>query len=190
MSHRADCFGKSDGDLVRLTFEDQAYFACLIERYESKLLRYVQRISRVNLEDAQDVLQEVFIKVYTNLHSFNDRLQFSSWIYRITRNHVISMHRKKLARPQAAYDPEETILQSLANNFDIRDELDNSMLNERLTAVLDKLDRKYREVIVLKFFEEKSYREMSDILRKPEGTIATLISRAKKQFKKYYDKMY
>jgi RNA polymerase sigma-70 factor (ECF subfamily) len=190
MSHRAECIEKTDADLVRLTLEDQTYFACIIERYEKKLMRYVLRITKIDPEDAQDVLQDVFIKVYTNLRSFDDGLKFSSWIYRITRNHVISLHRRAKARPQAVYDPDELLLNSLASSFDIQDELDNDLLRERFNAVLNKIDRKYREVIVLQYFEEKSYREMSDILQKPEGTIATLVNRAKKQVKKIYEKTY
>ncbi|MEA2112539.1 MAG: sigma factor-like helix-turn-helix DNA-binding protein, partial [Patescibacteria group bacterium] len=63
-------------------------------------------------------------------------------------------------------------------------------LKQEVFLMLSKIDIKYREVLILKFLEEKSYREMSDILRKPEGTIATLINRAKKEFLKILEKQY
>jgi len=63
-------------------------------------------------------------------------------------------------------------------------QMDQNILKEKTSAVLDGLDPKYREILVLKYFEEKDYNEMSDILKKPMGTIATLVNRAKKQFLK------
>ncbi|MCD4760742.1 hypothetical protein K8R42_02475, partial [bacterium] len=66
----------SDTDLVKLVLKDQENFSYLIKRYQSKLLRYIRRISGLNIEDAEDVLQDVFIKVYQNLNSFDTSLKF------------------------------------------------------------------------------------------------------------------
>jgi len=96
-----------DEDLVKLTLEKQDNFLYLIKRYEAKLSRYIRRIAGLNKEDTEDILQEVFIKVYQNLNSFDKDLKFSSWIYRITHNEVIDSYRKKQARPQEiTYDSE------------------------------------------------------------------------------------
>lgn len=181
-----NCQDKKDEDLAVLVLDDRDYFLCLMRRYEGKLLRYVRRISSLGEEETEDLLQEVFIKVYKNINDFDNGLKFSSWIYRITHNEVINNYRKSLARPQAAWDENEKILLSIADEFNVEQEVDQDLLKKDIARLLDKLDGKYREVLVLKFLEEKDYKEISDILRKPMGTIATLVNRAKKQFLKIH----
>ena len=178
------CQGKTDEELVVLSLRDEDYFWCLIKRYEQKLLRYIIRISGISKEEAEDILQEVFIKVYQNLNNFDSSLKFSSWIYRITHNQVISNYRKLQARPQNVnWELNEEMLNNISSDLDIEKEVNIKYLRENIEKVLNKLDKKYKEILILRFFEEKSYEEMSDILKKPMGTIATLVNRAKKHFK-------
>ena len=172
----------NDEDLVKLTIEDQENFLYLIKRYEAKLGRYVRRIAGLGKEDTEDLLQDIFIKTYQNINSFDKDLKFSSWIYRIAHNEVIDNYRKKQSRPQGASFDVENLLNNLASEFNITKDLDHKYLQANISQVLNSLDLKYREVLVLKFLEEKEYKEISDILKKPMGTVATLISRAKKQF--------
>ena len=177
----------TDEDLVLLTLENANNFSYLVERYQRKLLYYIRRISGVSNEEAEDMLQEIFVKMYTNLNSFDISLKFSSWAYRIAHNHVISSFRKKKARPEGvSFDADESLVAKLVSKLDLEVELDNQFLHEHISSLFDKLDVKYREVMVLKYFDEKSYEEISDILKKPIGTIGTLINRAKKQFKELY----
>lgn len=176
---------KTDEEIVILALDNQVYFATLIERYEKKLMAYVLRISNFSIEEAEDVLQEVFIKVYTNLNAFDPDLKFSSWIYRITHNQVVSMHRKAQARPQGdSIDADEELLRKLASSFDTSNEANIELLKENINKILNKIDAKYREVLVLRFLEEKDYKEISDIIKKPMGTVATLLNRAKTAFRK------
>lgn len=173
----------TDQELVARTLEDPEQFGELIERYEEKLRRYVLRISNVSYDDAQDTLQEVFLKVYKNLHNFDQTLSFSSWIYRITHNQVISQYRKRKARPnEVSSDFTEDMLQRLVSDLSPHKDIESLELTEQIREALAELDIKYREVLVLRFFEELSYEEMSDILRKPVGTVGTLLNRAKKKF--------
>lgn len=179
--------GLTDEDLVLMTLEQANNFTYLVRRYQAKLLGYIRRISGVSLEEAEDLLQEIFIKMYTHLNSFDTSLKFSSWAYRIAHNHVISSFRKRKSRPgELSLDADEQLVAKLASNFDLEVELDNLFLREHITSIFGKLDVKYREVLVLKYFEEKSYDEISDILKKPVGTIGTLINRAKKHFIQLY----
>ncbi|MDO8260053.1 MAG: RNA polymerase sigma factor [Candidatus Magasanikbacteria bacterium] len=183
MDIRQDVNLKTDEELVILILENQGYFTYLIERYERKLLAYVLRISNVSHQEAEDILQDVFIKVYQNLNDFDPDLKFSSWIYRITHNEVISNYRKRRSRDKdLVIDIDDADLENFASDLDITQELDDKLLRQNIFKVLDKLDIKYREVLVLKFLEEKNYREISDIIKKPMGTVATLINRAKKAF--------
>ena len=78
-----------DEQLVQLSLNNQDYFYYLMKRYEIKLLRYIKRLTTVSPEEAKDIIQEIFIKVYRNLNGFNPKLKFSSWIYRIAHNEII-----------------------------------------------------------------------------------------------------
>lgn len=174
----------SDEELVKLTIQNQENFLYLINRYQNKLIRYIRRISGLGLEDGEDLLQEVFIKIYQNINSFDKDLKFSSWAYRIAHNEVIDNYRKKQARPQEMTYDSEQILNNIAAEFNLDKDVDHKYLQANINQVLNNLDIKYKEVLVLKFLEEKEYKEISDILKKPMGTVATLISRAKQQFLK------
>ena len=90
-----DCPELPDERLVAQTLDDRERFACLMRRYEARLLRYIQRISSLRKEDTEDVLQDAFISAYRNLHDFDhEKGKFSTWIYRIVRNGTISAVRK------------------------------------------------------------------------------------------------
>ncbi len=175
----------SDAELVRLTLENQDNFLYLVDRYKGKLMNYVRRLTNINDDDAEDILQEVFIKVYLNLNDFNSDLKFSSWIYRITHNQVISAHRKLKARPEGyAVNIDDQAALSLAADIDIAAGTDIEIMKQNITKVLNKLDQKYRDILILKFLEEKNYQEISDIIRKPTGTVASTINKAKQEFRK------
>lgn len=179
-----DISEKTDEELVALTLENPDIYALLVERYEEKLLRYVMRISAGTREDAEDVLQDVFLSAYKNLNDFDQELKFSSWIYRIAHNKVISHFRKVTARPKTmTYEGDTQLLNILASDEDMQRDLEKKYTIDEVRDVLDTMDERYREVLMLKFLEEKDYKEISDILEKPMGTVATLINRAKKQFK-------
>lgn len=177
---------KTDAEIVQEALKTPNAFGILIERYENKLRRYVHRLTNISDTDADDILQEVFIKAYRNLHNVDSAGSFSAWIYRITRNTVISEFRKKKARPpETIFD--KVLIETLKSDISITRELDNTLLKQTLDTAIKKLPDKYRDVIILKYSEEKSYEEMSDILCKPPGTVATLLSRAKKQLRKHLD---
>ena len=182
----------TDQEIVTRTLqENPELFGQLIDRYEQKLLRYIRRITQVSKHDAEDILQDVFIKVYENLRGFDTSLSFSSWIYRICHNHVVSLHRKKQTKVQKGLvEIEDTILQNIASEIDIFKELHSDELKYQIQENLERVSKTHKEILVLRFFEEKSYEEISDILQKPMGTIATLISRAKKEFTKYWNTSY
>lgn len=189
MTEEKDIANISDEELVKLTLANQDNFLYLVDRYKGRLLSYIRRLTNVNNEDAEDTLQEIFIKVYLNLNDFNKDLKFSSWIYRITHNQVISNHRKLKARPEGyAVSIDDQAARSLAAEIDIAAGADLQLLKVWIVKILDKLDKKYREVLILKFWEEKSYQEISDIIKKPPGTVASMLNKAKSEFEKEFSK--
>ncbi len=181
------CEAKTDNELVGMSLGEPDHFLCLSKRYESKLLRYIIRISKFSREDAEDVLQEVFIKTYFNLNGFDKELHFSSWIYRIAHNESVSAIRKKVVRPTIALEVED--IERFGDDFDMTKNLDNSFDRKYIDEALSKMDEKYREVLVLRYLDEKDYTEIADILKKPVSTVGNLILRGKKIFKDEYEKL-
>jgi len=178
---------KTDNELVSLSLDNQEYFSYLVQRYERRLISYIIRISGVKLEDAEDVLQDAFVSMFLKLNSFDNGLKFSSWAYRVVRNQTISEFRKRKVRPLQYF--EENDLVRLADSMGSDDHFDKKVLQDEIRTILDQMDKKYREVLVLKFLEEKDYNEISDILKKPVGTVGTLVNRAKKKFLVIYEKI-
>ena len=179
----------TDEELIALTLKDQDYFVEIVRRYQGKLFAYIIRISGVSGEDADDVLQDIFLKIYLNLNDFDSNQKFSSWAYAIAHNQVISNFRKKQARPEGhAVNLEDNAARNLMIDFDLLKDLDLRRSKELISRVLDKLEPKYREVLVLKFLTEQSYQEISDIIKKPLGTVASLMNRAKDEFRREVEK--
>ncbi len=180
---------RADALLVQKALESSEEFGRIIEKYQEPLARYVRRIARPSPDELDILLQDIFIKTYENLNDFDQSLAFSSWIYRIAHNESIDSLRKKKhfggSLDDAAYDDDTVALvDTLAAEEDIIGDVDRDYIKKCIIAVLDDLEPKYRSVLVLKFLEDKDYKEISDILRKPPGTVATLIHRAKKDFRR------
>jgi RNA polymerase sigma-70 factor (ECF subfamily) len=172
---------RTDEELAKLSVSDTALFGELIKRYEETLLRYVMRRSHTTKEDAEDIVQNSFIKMYRNLNDFDASLRFSSWAYRITHNELIDWYRKQKSKPQfVVSSDDEDIFANIAGDMNIEKEAIEDETKKEIVAVIKTLDPKYQEIITLRFFEDKSYEEISDILEIPPGTVAIRLSRAKK----------
>jgi RNA polymerase sigma-70 factor (ECF subfamily) len=170
----------TDADLIELSKENPESFGILMERYQGPLFQYIRRLTQLSNDDIQDLLQEVFIKIYKNLNEYNEELKFSSWAYRIAHNHIIDYFRRTSSRPQSNsledYEWEKIISASVNIEKDI---LDKDCV-EKIKRCIEQLPLIYREVIILRFLEDKEYEEIMDILKKPKGTVATLLARGKK----------
>ena len=180
---------KTDQELVVLVLKDRQAFAAIVERYQPALKRYLARLGCRDRCDQDDILQEAFLKIYLNLNDYDLDLKFSSWIYRITHNEAVSFFRKKNATPKPVVTEEELfIFQNLADDTDIIEMYNKKLEAEVVRHALSELEDQYRDVLILKFIEEKSYNEISDILKMPIGTVGTLISRGKKQLRQILQK--
>ncbi|HAR99912.1 MAG: ECF subfamily RNA polymerase sigma factor, RNA polymerase sigma-70 factor, ECF subfamily [Parcubacteria group bacterium GW2011_GWC1_36_108] len=170
---------QTDADLIELSKKDPEMFGLLMERYQGQLFHYIRRMTQLPADDIQDLLQEVFIKIYQKLNEYDEVLKFSSWAYRIAHNHIIDYFRKTNARPQTNsledYEWEKIISASIRIEKDIM----NKDCVEKVKVCIEKLPLKYKEVLILRFVQELEYEEIMDILKKPKGSIATLISRGK-----------
>lgn len=185
MNNQEDFLDKTDQELVALSLKEKERYALLVRRYEEKLKRYIVRLSAGRTEDANDILQEVFIKVYKNLNGYDADLKFSSWIYRIAHNETISFLRKINRRPTTYnFEIDAVQVKSVKEDLNIEKEIDKKILAADVAKVVGRLGTKYKEVLLLRYMEDKDYQEISDILKKPAGTVATLLRQAKEEFKK------
>lgn len=168
---------KTDEELVVIIREGESeLYSLIMKRYKTKLSNYLRRLLN-DYDEIDDVLQNIFIKIYNNLHGFDVDKKFSSWAYRIAHNEALNFIKKY----QKEKTPIEDIEYKLISKDDeVCDEVDRQLLKRKLENHLDRLKLKYKEPIVLFYFEEKSYKEISDILRIPVSTVGTLITRSKK----------
>ena len=178
-----ECINKTDEQIVALTLKNQDYYLYLMKRYETKLLNYILKISNISREDAEDILQEVFVKAYQNLNDFDLNFKFSNWIYSIAHNATISAFRRKQVRPQTVSWEDKDLNNILKSTLDVENSSLQKLTYKQILKIINQLPLKYKDVLILKFVEGKDYREISDILHKPMGTTATLINRAKKSLK-------
>lgn len=168
-----DTFKLLDEQLVRHVREqNKEAYAEIISRYRDKLMRYAVYLTGDD-DKAADVVQETFIKAYTNLNGFDIKKKFSSWIYRIAHNEAMSVLRKRYRNIPIPEDAD----------FDSGIDLENDLIKKELQThtrhCLGQMPVLYREPLSLFFLEDKSYDEISDILRIPIGTVGTRINRAK-----------
>jgi RNA polymerase sigma-70 factor, ECF subfamily len=174
----------SDEKLVRIVRQgNREVYRELVKRYQKKLFVYLYHLMR-NKEETEDVLQDVFIKVYDNLAKFDTQKKFSSWIYRIAHNEAVNIIKRKNWRKFISWEDitikGDTLDLKAKEKSPLDDWIEKELKGEMQTA-LEKLPDQYREVLILRYFLGKSYDEISEIIRKPVNTVGTLINRAKKR---------
>ena len=186
MATQNDTALAEDRDLVRAALREPKAYALIVRRYEAPLKRYIGRLLGMKSPSIEDVLQEVFIKAYLNLNDYDQRRRFSPWLFRIAHNEAHTLLRKQRTEPRVISGEEGLLLleRSTTDGTDTRTDLDIARDEERVRAALKDLDERYRDVMILRFLEEKNYEDISDILELPMGTVATLISRGKQQLRR------
>jgi len=157
-------------------------FSILIKRYEDKIKRYSRKFLS-DKEDINDVVQNVFIKAYENIQSFDTKRKFSSWLYRIAHNELVNALKKKKKNPLLLFDLDIFFPQQFHADNSIEREIDRQDAKEIIDKCLDKLALKYRESIILYYFQELNYKEIADIMRIPISTVGIRIKRAKELMK-------
>jgi RNA polymerase sigma-70 factor (ECF subfamily) len=150
-------------------------FEEILRNYENRIYNLVYwRVG--NEEDARDLTQDVFLKVYKALPKFEGRSSAYTWVYRIALNHTTNfLRRKRIFRffgiEKAAEDPR------IAE--DPRDEMEKAPMRAKVRDKVQKLPDKYKQVVMLYYFEQKSYREMEEILGVSQGTLKSRLNRAR-----------
>jgi|ERR1035437_867136 RNA polymerase sigma-70 factor (ECF subfamily) len=161
---------------------DKEKFGLLMERYERKLFRYGSRFLSNN-DNVEDVVQEIFIKTYQSIQSFDIKQRFSPWIYRIAHNMFVNAIKKK-SRSPLSYIDFDTLISHPIYEDPMPAEEEQKKIKEMIDKSLDSIDQKYREILILFYIEELGYKEISEILRIPVGTVGIRLLRAREALKK------
>ena len=157
-------------------------FGRIVERYEEKLSRYGRKFLS-DREDIKDLIQDIFLRTYENMKSFDPSLKFSSWIYRIAHNTFVNHLKKKSSTPLVFVDFDTFLAHPTYEDSSER-EREWKELEALFSECLDKIPLKYREVLVLYYSEELSYKEIADILKIPQGTVGVRVKRGREALEK------
>lgn len=168
---------EADAERVRecLAGNPQA-FAALVERYERPVFNVAVRMLR-NPEDARDVAQTVFLKAYQNLSSYDPRFKFYSWIYRMAINESLDILRVR-GRSTGPVDE-----QFPADDAGPTELLGTDQLRGVVLDAVQKLNPEHRAVIVLRYFVDRNYEDMAQILGIEAGTVKSRLYEARQQLK-------
>ena len=160
---------------------DVGAFDMLLQRYQAKILRYGNKFLLAP-QDIEDVTQEIFLKVYRFIKSFDASRKFSPWIYGIAHNEFINLGKKRKGEPVHFFDF-DTFFPHPSSKESPEKDLDKKHMAELLESYLNKIPAKYREPLVLYYLEDLSYSDIADVLRIPVTTVGVRLNRAKARLK-------
>ena len=153
----------------------------LVDRYKDRLLNFVFRYFN-NREQAEDVVQDTLIKLYTHASYYKNIAKFSTWIYTIAKNNALTELRKnKRKRTDSLWTNEGKPIEIEMKDESLERTVHNKIAVEELNKYLDEIPENFRIAVVLRDFQELSYDEISKILEIPIGTIKSRINRGRIQ---------
>lgn len=179
-----------DRELITAVLDgSESAFATLVERYQDRVFRLLGRYCR-DAAECEDLAQDVFLKVFRKLHTFQHESQFFTWVYRITVN-AATDHLAKAGRRRLRLVEDEATLDAVGRDRDV-DGPDAPLLRSELAqvtrAILDELPEKFRTILVLREFEELSYNEIAAVLQCQLGTVESRLFRARQRFREHLER--
>jgi RNA polymerase sigma-70 factor, ECF subfamily len=177
--------GSDDTDLVgRILAGDEGLFEVLVRRYQTRVVAHVARMVG-NRDDALDLAQEIFLKVFQALDRYNAEYKFSTWLFRIAGNAAIDHLRKRRPRtvPLEIPDPESrsgvSAIEHESHVLDPYGELRNVQRGEAISRAIAALPPEFRELITLRHFGGLSYEDIARVKNMPLGTVKNKLFRAR-----------
>lgn len=173
---------ESDKELINKAKEgDQNAFGILVTRHINPVFNFVSRITGAG-EDANDIVQDVFLKIWNNSKQYDENFTFKTWLYRIARNSAYDWLRKKKSLPFSRFDLEDggnTIVDTLEDNTS---SIEQEFINKESAAYMEKfindLPPHYKEIITLHYGEDLSFGEIALLLNRSENTVRSQHRRA------------
>lgn len=164
----------SDSDIISGCQQgDRSAQRQLYEQHGQRVFRLCVRM--VGGQDAADLTQQTFLKVFRSIHQFSGESRFETWLHRLTVNECLQFHRSRSRRPEVALTDEPLASNSLG--------VADSEHSELLQTALNRLEPDLRSVFVLREVEQLSYAELADVLELSPGTVASRLNRARTQLK-------
>ena len=177
---------ESDDVLIQSVKDgDCEAFGPLIERYKIPIYRLVYRMVR-NRDDAEDLVQEIFIKAYNGIKDFKTGNRFLPWLSRIAVNHTLNFIRKE---KRVDIQPLEWTENYADCKNDPVEMVEHKMLKEKIARAMARLPEDYRVILILRVEEELSYDEISQSLNIPKGTVMSRLARARQRLKEIFEEM-
>jgi len=162
--------------------EYQAAFERVLERFRDKVFRLACSMLR-DESQAEDLTQDIFVRIWKGLPSYQGQASVSTWIYTISRNACLTELKKRAQRPTVSL--QDPALEEVVDALPAMQTVDpEGGLGADVQTLLAQLPERYRQVITLFYFEQKAYEEVAERLAIPLGTVKTLLFRAKKQLLK------
>ena len=159
----------------------EAAFTRIIKKYQEKLYWHIRRMV-VEHEDANDVLQNMFIKVWKSLDNFREDSQLYTWLYRIATNESLTFLQQQKKRSSLSIDDEDS---TIGNKIKADEHFDANKLEWKLQLAIQKLPEKQRAVFNLRYYDEMPYEEMSRVLETSEGALKASYHHAVKKIEDY-----
>lgn len=156
-------------------------FTAIIKKYQEKLYWHVRRMV-VDHDDANDVLQNVFIKVWNGLKNFREDSQLYTWLYRIATNESLTFLDQQKRRAAVSMDEVES---GLSNKIKADEGFDAQKLEWKLQLAIQQLPEKQRAVFTLRYYDEMPYEEMSRVLETSEGALKASYHHAVKKIEEF-----
>ena len=191
---------RSDEELVKLfRAGNTSAFDALVHRYEGELFGYLNRYLR-NRELAEDTFQTTFMTVYQKAETFEEGKRFKPWLYAIATNQAIDASRKRKRRQTISIENEWESGESSAKAGSLRDVLESNnekpdslaMMDEKKVQVrkaIDTLPENLRQGLLLAYFHEFKYQEISEVLEIPLGTVKSRLHAALEKFQQSWERM-
>ena len=178
--------GLSDEEIaLRVQKGEKELFGVLMERYEQKLSRYGRKFLS-NPDNIQDIVQDVFMNAYQNIRSFDSSRKFSPWIYRIAHNAYANALRKNSRMPITLFDFDALVSHTV---YEDPAELEREQKDTKkmIDECLEKIPSKYKEILLLRYYEDMDYKAIAEVLEVPLGTVSIRLKRAREHLKKAWD---
>ena len=182
LSDMNDKFKYSDEKLIlRFQEGDINAYNELVKRYKDRLLNFVLRYFN-NIEQAEDVVQDTLIKLYTHASYYKNVAKFSTWIFTIAKNNALTELRKnKRKKTDSLWTDDGQVIDINSKEESLDSKVQNEIAIDQLNKFLDEIPENFRMAVVLRDFQELSYEEISKILEIPIGTIKSRINRGRIQ---------
>lgn len=187
-----DRFKVTDEELIRrFQAGDESAFEEIVHRYKNRLMNFAYRFV-LDRQEAEDIVQDTFLKVYQNRYAYKEIAKFSTWIYTITANLAKTVLRKQRNRKLFFFSrlgPEDKDMEFPSHERDAQSKIEGKFDERAIQRAIIKLPEHFRTAIILRDIQELSYEEISNIINAPLGTVKSRINRARLKLQEELEEM-